>query len=213
MASLTTITLANLNGTDMQFSLSIYSLTEIPGCMQYLAGSKTRKKSETMKYVFPDIHKDCPVCHGERCAIWKGYYSRKLFCQVLGFFDSIWVRKGLCKTTGTHFSMLPDFCIPGIRWGKLFFLNMLEVFESSKKSFFNSFDFDIPFSSLYWMGAYLVQLLRLNAELFSRPPSLSSSNSVLELKNYSFEPTKKVLLRSDFVWSKRIIRSGNSPPI
>lgn len=195
----------------MQFSLSVYSLTDIPGCEQYLLASKKRKKNETINYIFPDIHNDCPVCHGERCAIWKGYYSRKFVCAILANNCQIWVRKGWCKTTLTHFSMLPDFCIPNVSWGKLFIIKIFEMYVQSKKSYFCSFDFDISFSSLYWIGVYIVKLLRLNAEFFLNPPP--SSNSVIELKNYPLKSTKEVLLLDDFVWSKRIIQSGNSPPI
>jgi hypothetical protein len=195
----------------VQISIPIYSLTGIPGCKQYLNASSSREINHKMFFIFPDILKECPICHRPNCAIWKGYYSREFDCIILAVKGRIWIRKGLCKTTHTHFSMLPDFCVPYIKWSKLFFIRLLELFILSDKSYFRSFDFDISFSSLYWMGTYLVQLLRLNADLFLTPPP--ASNSVFELKNYSFWPTKKILVGPEFVWSKRIIQSGNSPPI
>lgn len=205
-------------GAPIQINYPIHSIAEIHGCKNYIDASLTRKNNETMAIKFPDIAEKCPLCTRKSCAIWKGYYFRMLECWILGFMGQVCIRKGLCKSTGRHFTMFPDFCIPYLKWGKLSILKLLELFIKSTKSYFSTFEFDLDFdisiSSLYWIGSYLVQVLRLNAELFLLPNNReTSTNSVFELRKYSLEATKKVILSSYFQWSKRIIRSGNSPPI
>jgi hypothetical protein len=191
----------------LQISIPIYSLTGIDGCKQYLAASDAKKKFKICDFIFPTIYKNCLICHCAGCAIWKGYYSRQFFCPKLEFNGRIWLRKGFCKTTKTHFSMLPDFCVPDIRWSKFTFT---ELFNLKDLSFFHTFDLDIAFSSLYWIGALLVKLLRINSHLFLQPPP--ESNSVCELKNFSFELMSNLPLRPEFDWNKVIIPSSNSPP-
>ena len=173
-----------------------------------LAASESRKIFELFEFNFPDIHKKCPVCSASHCAIWKGYYSRSFFCLKLDFNGRIWVRKGLCKSTQTHFSLLPDFCIPYLRWSKFMFGQLL---CSKRESLFQACDWRLAFSTLYWIGAYLVKLLRLNAHLYTSPPP--ATNSTCELMNYASDDINDVLLSSNFNWSKKIIPSSTSPPI
>lgn len=191
----------------LQFRIPIYSLTGISGCEQYLAASKARKISETFKYAFPDIHKVCLVCLCANCAIWKGYYSRMFTCEKLNFFGPVWIRKGLCTTRQVHFSMLPDFCITYVCWSIFMFL---QLFILKGKSFFYAFDSDVAYSSLYWKGALLVQLLRINASLYLQHPP--KSNSISELKSFSFELMEKLLLLPEFNWNRRIISSAVYQP-
>lgn len=191
----------------MQFSLAIYSLTGTLGCKQYLAVSDSRISAKKLVFDFPDLRKSCSVCARSRCATWKGYYSRHFFCPVLEYDGRIWIRKGYCKSTNTHFSMLPDFCIPYLRWSKFIFR---EILARKFKSFSKDFDWDLSFSTLYWIGVLLVKLLRINSHLtLLHPPE---TNSVHELNNYSSHGLKNLSLASDFNWSKKIIPSALSPP-
>jgi hypothetical protein len=194
-------------GPELQFSISIYSLTGIEGCKQYLAASDSRKISKKFDFYFPEIHSSCSVCSLHGCAIWKGYYSRRFVCPKLDYNGRVWIRKGFCKSQKVHFSILPDFCIPYLRWSKFIFSQFLSLKETS---FFNAFDWDVAFSTLYWMGALLVKLLRINSHLFLQHPP--RTNSVHELKNLSSEVMQKLPLMSEFNWNKQIIPSGTSPP-
>jgi len=191
----------------LQFSIPIYSLTGTLGCKQYLAASDSRVSSKKMDFLLPDIQQACPACSRPFCAVWKGYYSRHFTCKILEYDGRIWVRKGLCKTKKIHFSMLPDFCIPYLRWSKFIFAELL---SHRFKSFSNSLEWDLSFSTLYWIGALLVKLLRVNAPLFLLHPP--QTNSVHELKNYSSGDLQNVPLRPDFNWNKKIVSSGLSPP-
>ena len=191
----------------MQFRIPIYSLTGTLGCKQYLAASDCRISSKKMAFEFIDIHKACLVCTRSGCAIWKGYYSRHFLCPVLEYDGRIWIRKGYCKTNNTHFSMLPDFCIPSIRWSKFLFAELL---KRKFKSFLKDFDWDISFSTLYWVGALLIKLLRINSHLYlAHPPN---TNSVSELQNYTSEEMQKLPLSENFNWNKQIKPSATSPP-
>ena len=160
-----------------------------------------------MDFKFIDIHSACPVGSRPLCAIWKGYYSRHFFCPVLEYNGRIWIRKGLCHFRKTHFSMLPDFCVPYICWSKFIFGELLNrKFESFSKDF----DWDLSFSTLYWVGALLVKLLRINSH--SLLTSSPQTNSVHELRNYSSRGLDGLPLNADFNWNKKIIPSGLSPP-
>jgi hypothetical protein len=191
----------------LQFSIPIYSLTGVQGCKQYLAASDSKKSFKVIDFVFTDIRQSCPVCSASFCAIWKGYYSRHFTCPILDYDGRIWIRKGECKSRQVHFSMLPDFCVPYLRWSKFLFLELLKF---KGPSFFNSFNWDISFSSLYWIGALLVKLLRINDHLY-----LSSSprtNSICELQNHSSIEVQNLIFLNDFNWNKQIKPSATSPP-
>jgi hypothetical protein len=160
-----------------------------------------------MDFDFIDIRKACPVCSQSACAIWKGYYSRHFYCPILEYNGRIWIRKGLCKTLEINFSMLPDFCIPYIRWSKFLFGELLtRKFESFSKDF----DWDLSFSTLYWIGAFLVKLLRINSHLFLI--AAPQTNSIHELKNFFDKIPKSFPHRPDFNWNKQIKPSATSPP-
>lgn len=195
------------NGTELQFSIPIYSLTGDLGSKQYLEEFDSKNSSKKFTFVFPEIHKSCPVCSLTNDAIWKGFYSRSFYCPVLDFNGRIRVRKGLCKSKQVHFSMLPDFCIPYLRWSKFLFSELL---KKRSASFFHSFDWDISFSTLYWIGSLLVKLLRINSHLYlSLTPS---TNSVCELQNYSFPEVQRLIFSTIFNWNKQIKPSSRSPP-
>lgn len=61
---------------------------------------------------WPGIHLACPVCSRAGCAVYRGYYSRFLFCTELEFTGRIVHRTGFCKSTKTRFSFIPDFVLP-----------------------------------------------------------------------------------------------------
>jgi hypothetical protein len=61
---------------------------------------------------WPKIHLQCPVCFRAGCAIYRGYYSRFLFCTELEVTGRIVHRTGFCKSTKTRFSFIPDFVLP-----------------------------------------------------------------------------------------------------
>jgi hypothetical protein len=191
----------------LQFSIPVYSLTGTLGCKQYLAASDSRFSFKKIDFDFLDLRKSCPVCSASGCAIWKGYYSRHFFCPVLEYDGRIWIRKGFCKTRFTHFSMLPDFCIPYLCWSKFMFVELL---SRKFKSFSKDFEWDLSFSSLYWIGALLVKLLRINSHLLLLPSP--QTNSIHELKNFESLSTPNLLFGIDFDWNKIIIPSGLSPP-
>lgn len=191
----------------MQFSIPIYSLTGTYGCKQYLEASNSRKNNEILDFSFIDIHNACPNCSLPGCALWKGYYTRKFFCSKLEFNGRIWIRKGFCKTKKINFSMLPDFCVPDLRWSIFVFFHLLNL---KGLSFFSSLDLDISFSTLYWIGSLLVKLLRINSHLYLQHPP--KTNSTCELKSFSLESIKKLPLNPEFNWNKQIIPSSNSPP-
>lgn len=196
------------NGAELQFSIPIYSLTGELGYKQYLKEFDSKNSSKSFTFVFPEIHRVCPVCSLPNDASWKGFYSRGFHCPILDFDGRIRVRKGFCKSKQVYFSMLPDFCIPYLRWSKFLFVELL---RPRNASFFHSFDWDISFSTLYWIGALLVKLLRINSYLYLPLPP--RTNSVSELQNYSSEEIQKLPLSNKFNWNKQIKPSATSPPI
>jgi hypothetical protein len=103
--------------------------------------------------------------------------------------------------------MLPDFCIPYLRWSKFIFNELL---SRKFKSFSRDFDWDLSFSTLYWVGVLLVKLLRINSHLFLLP--FPQTNSIHELKNFSSMNLQNALIDTEFNWNKKIISSGLSPP-
>lgn len=191
----------------MQFSIPVYSLTGEAGCKQYLAASDSRKISKKMDFDFPDIQEACPVCFVSGHAIWKGYFLRRFCCPILDYYGWIWARKGYCEPKKTHFSMLPDFCIPQICWSKFLFSQLLHL----KGKFLSvAFDWDIESSTLYWIGALLVKLLRINSHLYCQQSPLT--NSVCELQSFSSEEMKILPFLADFKWNKKIKPSATGPP-
>lgn len=194
--------------TELQFSIPIYSLTGTLGCKQYLAASDARESIKKIDFAYPDITKSCPVCSCSGCATWKGYYSRSFTCPILEYEGRIWIRKGFCKSKKAWFSMLPDFCIPYLRWSKFVFVELL---KRKFNSYSKEFDCELSFSTLYWIGSLLVKLLRINSSLYlSLPPA---TNSVHELKAFSSADLHSLPWKSEFCWNKEIIPAALSPPV
>jgi hypothetical protein len=196
-----------VNRTELQFSIPIYSLTGKPGCKQYLEEFDLKNSSKIFTFIFPNIHKTCPACSRTNDAIWKGFYSRGFYCPTLDFHGRIKIRKGFCKSGKVHFSMLPDFCIPCLRWSKFLFVELL---KKRSASFFHSYDWELSFSTLYWIGAFLVKLLRINAHLYFI--CAPRTNSVCELQNYTSGELQKLPLLDAFSWNNQIKPSATSPP-
>ena len=65
-----------------------------------------------MSYAYwPAIQAQCPVCGGSGCAVYRGYYTRFLFCAELEFIGRVAVRTGFCRRRRYRFTVLPDFMI------------------------------------------------------------------------------------------------------
>jgi len=82
------------------------------GMNQYLLASEAYFKAKpytSMEYTFPAISGCCPVCEGSECAIWKGYYTRYLFCSEIEYVGPVAIHWGRCKKTGLCFSVHPSF--------------------------------------------------------------------------------------------------------
>ena len=61
---------------------------------------------------WPDIRRECPICGEAGCATFRGYYLRFMMCPELEIPPGlIAIRTGLCRSTGSRFSLLPDFLI------------------------------------------------------------------------------------------------------
>lgn len=58
---------------------------------------------------WPDVKSSCPICTNAGCAIYRGYYSRFLFCTELEFVGRLAIRTGYCKTKKVRFTLLPSF--------------------------------------------------------------------------------------------------------
>jgi hypothetical protein len=60
---------------------------------------------------WPAIALSCPICGLGGCAIYRGYYSRFLFCTELEFIGRLVIRTGFCKSTKVRFGFIPEFVI------------------------------------------------------------------------------------------------------
>lgn len=58
---------------------------------------------------WPAVQVSCPVCGLAGCAVYRGYYSRFLFCTELEFTGRLVIRTGFCKSAKIRFSLIPDF--------------------------------------------------------------------------------------------------------
>lgn len=76
---------------------------------------------------WPDIRKSCPLCKSPGCAVYRGYYSRLLFCTELEFLGLLAIRTGYCKSTQTRFSLTPDFVLAHRRISRLTTLRLQEA--------------------------------------------------------------------------------------
>ena len=76
---------------------------------------------------WPSINDSCPVCERHSCAIYRGYYSRFLFCTELEFTGRLVHRTGYCKSLKRRFSLIPDFVIPRRRISRFTSLRLREA--------------------------------------------------------------------------------------
>jgi hypothetical protein len=65
-----------------------------------------------MDYAFPDVKQGCLLCGLPKCARWKGYYTRQVWCPVVGFDGLLAIHVGHCSRRGADFSYYPGFLIP-----------------------------------------------------------------------------------------------------
>ena len=61
----------------------------------------------------------CPCCSGVGCAIYRGYYTRFLFCPEMEFVGRLVIRTGYCRKQRRRFALLPDFLFPRRRISRL----------------------------------------------------------------------------------------------
>lgn len=64
-----------------------------------------------MKYPFPKMRDQCPLCGRPECATYRGYYTRFLFCPEMEVAGRIVIRTGSCRSEGRRFALLPDFVL------------------------------------------------------------------------------------------------------
>ena len=88
---------------------------------------------------WPIIRDSCPICEAANCAIYRGYYSRFLFCSELEFTGRIVMRTGFCKSTQTRFSLMPEFILPRRRIS-LFSLQRLQEARSTHTTLLAAID-------------------------------------------------------------------------
>jgi hypothetical protein len=79
-----------------------------------------------MQYPFPDLRACCLVCGASGCAVYRGYYTRLLFCPEMEFIGRIAIRTGYCKRTDSRFALLPDFLIYRRRISRISYLRLWE---------------------------------------------------------------------------------------
>ena len=58
---------------------------------------------------WPNLARNCPLCGGSACAIYRGYYTRYLFCAEMEFIGRVVIRTGYCKRFKKRFALMPDF--------------------------------------------------------------------------------------------------------
>jgi len=80
---------------------------------------------------WPNLAELCPLCATAGCAVYRGYYTRFLFCPEMEFLGKLAVRTGFCKTLGRRFALLPDFVIRFVRVSRTSLLRFLECFRSA----------------------------------------------------------------------------------
>ncbi len=88
---------------------------------------------------WPDIRAVCPICSQTGCAVFRGYYSRFLFCSELEFVGRLAIRTGYCKCKKIRFSLCPDFIFPGRRISR-FSLHRLREAKSKQTSLCSAID-------------------------------------------------------------------------
>lgn len=85
-----------------------------------------------MKYEgWPELRQKCLLCGRPGCAIYRGYYTRYLFCPEMEFLGLITIRTAYCKRLDERFTLLPDFVIRYRRISRLSLLRFHECYRDS----------------------------------------------------------------------------------
>lgn len=138
---------------------------------KYLSASEEYYSSPPytkMVYPFPNISESCPLCGSNDCAIWKGYYGKRVLCCELEFSGKVAIRIGYCKRHKKYFTLLPSFLLPFRKLSKptlsKLWKNYQELRDVRKAADSISEDlpdeFYIPYSTLYDAFYFLIALLR-----------------------------------------------------
>lgn len=195
----------------MRFCLDVFSIhgslgikKYVNACQQYLLLGDLSTRD-----FFPPIRLECPVCTRPGCAIWKGYYKRTLVCILFDGVITILCRKGWCKTTKTHFSYLPDFVIPRMKWSIPLLIQMIEDYLKSYSINQVIPSHEMAISTLYWILQFLISHFRIHATHCNLPPL--ACNSIHELKKIKTSFDWKSILIQIF-HSSNFNSSGRSPP-
>ena len=80
---------------------------------------------------WPDLSARCLLCHTADCAIYRGYYTRYLFCPEMEFLGLLVIRTAYCKKFDVRFTLLPDFVIRYRRISRLSLERFYECFQSA----------------------------------------------------------------------------------
>jgi hypothetical protein len=83
----------------------------------------------SMKYPFPDIRADCPVCGKRQCATYRGYYLRQVFCPEMEFIGKVAIRTAFCRHRKTRFTLFPDFLIRNRRISRISLTELQSQFQ------------------------------------------------------------------------------------
>jgi hypothetical protein len=95
----------------------------------YLADSRHRR---SMAYEgWPNLAERCLLCGEAGCAVYRGYYTRFLFCPEMEFLGKLAVRTAFCRRLSRRFALLPDFLLRYVRASRLSLLRLLECFRAS----------------------------------------------------------------------------------
>ncbi|CAN5580965.1 hypothetical protein BH10PLA2_BH10PLA2_28670 [soil metagenome] len=76
---------------------------------------------------WPILAGHCPCCGQAGCAIYRGYYTRFVFCPEMEFVGRLAIRTGFCRRLRRRFALLPDFLIPRRRISRLSYQALREA--------------------------------------------------------------------------------------
>lgn len=117
--------MTNTPGPDYDFSITtpknhiVLTVGDKSEIEKYLKASEEYLQKathrRTMKYHWPNLKLRCLLCGRPGCAIYKGYYTRLIFCPEMEFIGKIAIRTAYCKSRQERFSLCPDFIIPRLR--------------------------------------------------------------------------------------------------
>lgn len=107
---------------------------------------------------WPDLSPACPLCGSSDCAIYRGYYQRRLYCPELEYFGPVVIRTGYCKSKRVRFTLFPDFLMPHKRISFFSFRRLIECFKEQNHQLQQAIDqllsdlgdeFYLPLSTAY----------------------------------------------------------------